>query len=463
MAMQADAATPGDPATGSLGGRLVLATVGFCMLFALAAVAMRTWSAWHGNIAAMRGELELLDQLYQRPLSKAIWEMDRDLLRTHVASAANVAAIGRVELHITPAGGTPEMLQQTREGWSASSAAPLRRLVLAYEPFPGGTETVGELTLYGDERVLWARLRGEVAAIVFTQLIQCVLLAGLIMLIFNRSVTVHVQRIARHLARLTPANLAEPLALDRPAARRDELSQLVAGVNQLQGSLADYLKKQHAYEIELADHRDHLAGLVSERTTELEALNAQLQELSRRDALTGLSNRRHFDELKELEFRRARRSGHPLSVVLCDIDCFKRYNDTYGHAMGDECLRAVAQAMQAVTGRAGDVLARIGGEEFAVLLPATDAGQALVLAERLRHSVAEQGLAHAASEVAPHVTVSVGVASAGPDHALESFDALLDQADRALYRAKSRGRNQVAGMEPTPTHDAPRPTQETLP
>lgn len=137
----------------------------------------------------MRGELELLEQIYQRPLSKAIWEMDRDLLRTHVASAANVAAIGRVELHITP-----KVLQHTREGWTASSAAPLRRLTLAYEPFPGGTETVGELRLHGDERVLWARLRGEVAVIVFTQLIQCVLLAALIMLIFNRSVTVHVQR-----------------------------------------------------------------------------------------------------------------------------------------------------------------------------------------------------------------------------------------------------------------------------
>lgn len=436
-------------ATGSLGGRLVLVTVGFCILFALVTVAVRTWSAWHGNVSAMRAELDLLVQVYQRPLSKAIWEMDRDLLKTHVASAANVAAIGRVELKITPASGTPETLQHTRAGWLASSSAPLRRLVLTYEPFAGGAETVGELTLYGDERVLWSRLRGEVGAIAFTQLIQCVLLAGLTMLMVNRSVTVHVQRIARHLAQLTPANLAQPLTLDRPAARRDELSLLVGGVNHLQGSLADYLKKQHAFEIELADHRDHLAGLVSERTTELEALNAQLQELSRRDALTGLSNRRHFDELKDLEFRRAKRSGHPLSVVLCDIDSFKRYNDTCGHAMGDQCLRAVAQAMQGVTGRAGDVLARIGGEEFAVLLPATGASQALAMAERLRQSVAEQRIPHAASDVAPHVTVSVGVASFESCN-LPSFDALLHQADQALYRAKSKGRNQVAGLESTP-------------
>ena len=99
-----------------LARRLVLATVGFCMLFALVTVAVRTWSAWHGNVSAMRGKLDLLDQVYQRPLSKAIWEMDRDLLKTHVASAANVAAIGRMELKITLANGTPEVLQQTRDG-----------------------------------------------------------------------------------------------------------------------------------------------------------------------------------------------------------------------------------------------------------------------------------------------------------------------------------------------------------
>jgi diguanylate cyclase (GGDEF)-like protein len=135
--------------------------------------------------------------------------------------------------------------------------------------------------------------------------------------------------------------------------------------------------------------------------------------------------------------------------MLCDIDCFKRYNDTCGHSMGDECLRAVAQAMQRVTGRAGDLLARIGGEEFAVLLPGTGAGQALAMAERLRQSVADLGVPHAASEVAPHVTVSVGVASFESGHP-HSFDALLNQADQALYRAKSRGRNQVAGLEPAP-------------
>jgi diguanylate cyclase (GGDEF)-like protein len=435
-----------DPeAKASLGGRMVLATVGFCFVFTLLTVAVRTWSAWHLHVAAMTSDLALLDQVYQRTLSKAIWEMDRELLATHVASAARVDAVGSVELKITPASGTPQVLAQAREGWTPSALAPARRLQLSYEPFPGGREVVGELILRGDERVLWSRLRGEVAAIVVTQLIQSVLLAGLVMLLFNRSVTVHVQRIARHLSQLTPANLGQPLTLQRRATRHDELSLLVGGVNQLQGSLSNYLQQQREYEHELSAHRDRLAELVGERTAELEKLNAQLETLSRSDALTGLPNRRHFDEVKEVEFRRALRSGQPLAVLLCDIDYFKRYNDTYGHAMGDQCLRAVAQAMRQGTGRAGDLLARIGGEEFAVLLPATDMITAWGLAERLRRSVAELGVPHAASDAAPHVTLSIGLArlQAGD---VESFDALLHLADQALYLAKSRGRNQVASL-----------------
>jgi diguanylate cyclase (GGDEF)-like protein len=430
----------------SLGQRLALVTVAFCMLFAVLTVAVRTWSAWQAHVEVMNGELALLDQVYQRTLSKAIWEMDRELLHTHVVSAARVAAVGKVELRITPANGAPEVLVQTRPGWLPSELAPARHLTLSYEPFPGGAETVGELALYGDERVLWSRLRGEVAAIAITQLIQCVLLAGLIMLMFSRLVTVHVQRIARHLAQLTPATLGQPLVLDRSSAHRDELTLLVGGVNQLQGSLSDYLQKQHVQELELAQHRDRLAGLVEERTAELQVLNGQLEQLSRSDALTGLFNRRHFDEVKEQEFRRAQRSGEPLSVLLCDIDFFKRYNDTYGHALGDQCLRTVAEAMRASTARAGDLLARIGGEEFAVLLPGTDEPTARVLAEKLRDSVAALAVAHATSEVAPHVTLSIGVACLRAGNA-PTFDALLHLADRALYRAKGRGRNRVSSLE----------------
>ena len=616
------------PPLGSLGGRLVLATLGFCLVFTLLTIGVLTLSAWKSGVAAMTSELAQIEQVYQATLSKAIWEMDRESLQTHLDSAAKVPAVGQVTLTITSAIRPPEILLRTSAGWSALNGAPTRRLPLTYEPYPGASETVGELALYGDERVLWARWRGEIGTIVATQLIQSLLLAGLIMLMFTRLVTVHVQRIASHLGQLVPSNLKHALVLDRKRPHRDELTLLVSGVNQLQDSLADYLEKQQRSEHELAAHRDRLAELVRERTAELEALaaaqqvvitlsnrlihaplaevdhynfeclrdvaqrlnasdalwyvldpggkdyrvflawhadaavqasarpgsrwphlldalaqgdlltfpsaaaladaispdeaapfaalglqatafamlrggdeqfgflvfgkrgaasdwrpdeqallamtsqmllqsarhkaqlvdisetqralqtaNARLENLSRTDPLTGLPNRRHFDEVTANEFRRARRTGQPLALLIGDIDFFKGYNDTYGHANGDQCLCAIASALRAGLRRAGDTVARLGGEEFAILLPATARETALTLAESFRQAVADLAIPHAASSVAGHVTISFGLVvleSDGPDN----FDALFRLADQALYRAKAAGRNRVACAAP---------------
>ena len=427
----------------SLGRRLVLATLAFGIVFTLAAVAVRTWSAWRDNLAAMTAELTLIDKVFQRALSKAIWEIDHDELQVHLASVSQVSPVGRVELRIPRAGRPPEILEHRQPGAPAANRAPSLHRVLTYQPYPGTTEIVGELTLDGDERVLWARLRAELAGIVATQLIQSVLLAGLIMWMFNRSVTVHVQGIARHLDQITPANLGRMLHLDRPASHRDELSLLETGVNQLQGKLSEYLERQGRDERDLAAHRDRLAELVDEKTIELREANVRLEELARSDPLTGLANRRQFDEVKDAEFRRAQRPGQTLSVLVCDVDHFKRYNDTYGHAAGDRCLQAVAQTLKATFARAGELSARIGGEEFAVLLPSVDAVQARGAAERLRQALAARNIPHSASPVASHVTLSIGLAQFDP-LTMDTFDTLLHRADEALYRAKNLGRDQVA-------------------
>jgi diguanylate cyclase (GGDEF)-like protein len=282
-----------------------------------------------------------------------------------------------------------------------------------------------------------------VASIVVTQIIQSLLLAGLIMWMFTRSVTVHVQHIARHLGQLSPANLKQILRLERSAAHQDELSLLEVGVNDLQDKLSTYLERQRQDEQDLAAHRDHLAELIEARTAELSAANSRLEELSRSDPLTGLANRRHFDEIKDVEFRRALRLGQPLSVLMCDLDCFKPYNDTYGHALGDQCLQAVAETLNSVFARAGELVARIGGEEFAVLLPGSDTTQACLAAERLRQELAELAIEHSSSPVATHVTLSIGVAQFEPE-TMDQFDVLMLRADQALYRAKSLGRDRIA-------------------
>jgi diguanylate cyclase (GGDEF)-like protein len=201
---------------------------------------------------------------------------------------------------------------------------------------------------------------------------------------------------------------------------------------------------------------DQLAGVVhlatlnrklSETTDELEQTNRRLSEMNRAlielstiDSLTGLANRRQFDRMLDLEWRRAVRAGAPLALLLVDIDFFKRYNDTYGHLRGDAALAEVAKALSSSFSRAGDVVARFGGEEFAALLPATALDGALELAEQARVRVEARGIPHAGVEGGRPLTVSLGVASVLPDPATAPA-TLIEAADGALYAAKAAGRN----------------------
>jgi diguanylate cyclase (GGDEF)-like protein len=174
--------------------------------------------------------------------------------------------------------------------------------------------------------------------------------------------------------------------------------------------------------------------------------NAELDRLSRRDALTGVANRRCFDETLDLEWRRAERSRTPVAVVLADVDRFKAYNDALGHPAGDACLRRVAATLAAVAHRAGDLVARYGGEEFAVLLPGLDRERAAAFAETMRAALAAAALPHPAAPPPGRVSASFGVAALVPRRG-GSPRRLVDRADAALYRAKAGGRDRV---EPPP-------------
>ncbi|MBA5637619.1 diguanylate cyclase [Duganella sp. LX20W] len=165
-----------------------------------------------------------------------------------------------------------------------------------------------------------------------------------------------------------------------------------------------------------------------------------LQAMAFADGLTGVANRRLFDDTLGAEFRRCGRSGEPLAMLMIDVDVFKRYNDHYGHQAGDECLKRVALALKQHLKRPYDLVARYGGEEFACLLPDTDEAGALAIAEELRLAIAALAIAHADSPVAGHVTISVGVAALRPEPDGDSA-ALLRLADQALYRAKHEGRD----------------------
>lgn len=184
-----------------------------------------------------------------------------------------------------------------------------------------------------------------------------------------------------------------------------------------------------------------LESRVAERTNELELLNAKLEALSVTDGLTGIANRRHFDEVLEREWRRALRAGQPLAVGMLDVDWFKKYNDRYGHLSGDECLKHVADVLSISICRTGDLAARYGGEEFAFIALGVDSESALAMAQNLCAALSASQWKHEESEWG-YVTASIGVATMIPTQDTSPSDLLM-AADGALYQAKGRGRNQV--------------------
>jgi len=203
----------------------------------------------------------------------------------------------------------------------------------------------------------------------------------------------------------------------------------------LRAGAIDYITKPFRPPIVRARVRNHL---------ELKRYRDLLENLSTTDELTGIPNRRQFDHAMDREWRRGLRNQSPISLVLMDVDCFKAFNDHYGHLAGDDCLRQVAGKLVEAARRPGDVMARLGGEEFVSLLPETDHRGALVTANRIQQGMTSMRVPHAFSEVSEHVTLSIGLATMIPTKEHTTSD-LIKRADEFLYLAKHNGRNQIAG------------------
>jgi len=197
------------------------------------------------------------------------------------------------------------------------------------------------------------------------------------------------------------------------------------------------------------DEAGHLIAVVEtlRDLTDQKRAEMALKELATKDGLTGLSNRRAFDQMLMSEWARAQRTQKPMALLFVDVDHFKLFNDRHGHQSGDECLRAVATVVSGHAARPLDLASRYGGEEFALILPEMDCDAACAIADEIRTAVMALRIAHGAVGAGDHVTLSVGVASHIPGEADGSPDRLLGAADQALYAAKRLGRNRVICTE----------------
>ncbi|MEG3897603.1 MULTISPECIES: diguanylate cyclase domain-containing protein [unclassified Microcoleus] len=239
-------------------------------------------------------------------------------------------------------------------------------------------------------------------------------------------------------------------ASDKPQAQDSSAPDSIAeNRNSLWGMLTAYncsgVRKWQQWEIDFLQQLANQVAIAIEQSQlyrQLAIANQKLQQLATTDGLTGIANRRQFDRVLMLEWRRLAREKLPLSLMIFDIDFFKLYNEFYGHLGGDDCLRQVAGAIAISAKRAGDLAARYGGEEFAVVLPNTSAEGANAVARKICDGIASLKLPHARSPIDPYVTLSCGIATAVPSGE-ESPDTLIRSADSALYQAKTEGKNRI--------------------
>jgi diguanylate cyclase (GGDEF)-like protein len=239
-------------------------------------------------------------------------------------------------------------------------------------------------------------------------------------------------------AQLTTKTFQEEQLSQANHLLQKEISDRQQTENRLRLLLEELLSEKNDLEIILdttTSHSDTIEAMMYDKTLSL------TREVTI-DGLTQIANRRAFDQRLETEWQRLAREGLPISLLLCDVDFFKRYNDRYGHSSGDDCLRAVAKAIESCLRRPADLAARYGGEEFAVILPNTEKDGATHIAEQICQTIFALNIPHESSYVSDHVSISIGISSTMPERGV-SPRSLIESADKGLYLAKNQGRNRA--------------------
>jgi two-component system cell cycle response regulator len=401
----------------SLASTLIRRTIVGAALVTLLAASVQAWLTVREERQVFDRTLRQIAETNVPLLSVSLWDIEPAAIRRQLDTIAGRPEIAHVRLvagtgHVFLAGIAPKIV-----------AAP----DVLQIPYPDGRiGTIGRLEITANRSTLYAHVAERVLAVVAGYGLLSMVICALIALVLRRELERPMRDLTRFTESLSPTTLTRPLALSRPRRRwDDEIDQLAQGFRTLQDGI-------HA-------HVANLDSLVRERTQQLEGALDEIRALTVTDPLTGCFNRRYLDERLAEQFARSERSGHELSLAVVDIDHFKRVNDTYGHAAGDEVLRGLADILIREMRAQVDWVARIGGEEFVVLLPETGLEGARLVAERLRIAIAA---AHFnVDEITTlRITSSFGVATRLEGDTAQS---LLARADAMLYRAKKTTRNRV--------------------
>ncbi|MFL9878420.1 diguanylate cyclase [Herbaspirillum rhizosphaerae] len=419
--------------------------------------------------AGIDNELTAMEQTFGASLASSTWRFQGDVQKATLTGISNLPVVtgvkiedpqGRVRLalgNIDDSDGIQTHVNADGVRSPVASdflnAAIGHRFPILYVDEHNLSHDIGSWTVYSSRHVVVKKVAYGFMLILINSIIKTLVLWFIFLYVFNRWLGAPITELSSFVREqdLNQLNTQQSIAL--LGKKQHELHFLADAINAMLASIRKHMGQNRALYDELQQEKESLRVLnrslelrIAERTHDLAQANEQLKLLSLTDALTGIPNRRCFDQTLDQEWRRCARNGKPLMVALFDVDWFKHYNDHYGHIAGDEVLRRVASTLRQTVGRAGDTVARYGGEEFALIAPDTDSESGLSIVHRMRDAIFSLDMPHALSSFG-RITVSVAVASCVPSQHEGDVNTLLQTADAALYRAKLTGRNQVLVAE----------------
>lgn len=422
-----------------LSARIILATGVVSLVGVLLAGVVQLRLEYRKDRNQLQTDLEELQRSIVPSLQSSLWQVDMDRVGMLLEGIRSIPGVRYVRL-------------DTREGDHVEFGRPLpeptldRRYPLRIDDRQPAA--IGVLQVQADDAVILENLRFQAAGMLLNAGGMIVVVALLLLFLVRTWITRHLVDLADYATRFGIDALDVPLKLRKRilSGSPDEIDQVATAINGMRTTLAEYVTERRRVELELQEHKAGLEKLVEQRTNELatknrllEEQNEEIRRLAGTDSLTGALTRRRFFELADREVSRTARTGEPLSLLMIDIDHFKRINDTFGHQAGDEALRRVCEICAANL-RDVDLLARFGGEEFVACLPMVPVEGARVVAERLRMELSRAKVKLCDGRTIGF-TASIGVSDLEPNS--RDLQEAIGRADRALYQAKRSGRNRV--------------------